>query len=132
MALGFGDGREILFPHVREDRARALLIEPANLFRPAQEDAAQNERAHARGMRLGVGERKRTAPRAAEHLPTLDLQMLAQPLDVLYEMPRRILFEARVRRALARTALINKHDAVSLWIEEATIIRHCAAAGAAV
>ena len=49
---------------------------------------------HALGMRLGVSERERRAPGAAEHLPALDAEMLAQPLHVVDEMPGGVLLEA--------------------------------------
>ena len=68
-ALRFGNDFQILFPHVREDGARALLIKPANLLRATQEDSAQDELAHALRVRLGVSQRERAAPRAAEDLP---------------------------------------------------------------
>src|SRR5262247_2653702 len=46
-ALRFRDDALVLLPHVWEDCARALLIEPFNLFRAAQKDAAQHKRANA-------------------------------------------------------------------------------------
>jgi hypothetical protein len=41
-------------------------------------------------VRLGVGERQRAAPRSAEDEPALDLEVLAQPLDVGDEVGGRV------------------------------------------
>src|SRR5262249_4250568 len=41
-ALGGRDRLEVLLPRVREEEARALLVEPRDLLRPDEEDAAQD------------------------------------------------------------------------------------------
>src|SRR4051812_7994091 len=82
IALFFWNDFQILFPHVREDVACALLIKPANLFRATKKDAAQDELPHSAGMRLRVSKRERAAPGAAEDLPSFYAQMLAQFFDV--------------------------------------------------
>ena len=47
------------------------------------EDASEDEAAHALWVRLRIGERERRAPGAAEdHVPLADRQVLAQSLDV--------------------------------------------------
>src|SRR5882672_1248583 len=78
-------------------------------------------------MSLGISERERATPRTTEDLPRRDFQMRAQTFDVLNEMPGCILFEACVRSALPGTALIEKHDAIDLGIEIATVVRRDAA-----
>ena len=123
-ALGLGDRREVVLPRVRGRCAgAAVLVEPVELPAAQQEDAAQHELGHALRVRLGVGERERRAPRAAEHLPALDAEVLAQRLDVGDEVPGRVVVEARVRRALAAAALVEQHDAVARRIEEAAHLR---------
>src|SRR5215207_5164625 len=131
-ALVFGDDLLELLPHVREDPARALLVEPAYLLRPAQEDAAQGQRAHALRVRLGVRERERAPPRAAEDVPGVDAELPAYLLDVLDQVPRRVPLQLRVRRALPRAALVEEDDAVGRRVEELPVLRDETAAGAAV
>ena len=97
-ALGLGDRREVVLPRVGEEAARAVLVEPVDLALAQQEDAAQHQLGHALGVRLRVGERERAAPRAAEHLPALDAEVLAQPLDVGDEVPGGVVLE-RTRAA---------------------------------
>src|SRR5262245_54958267 len=46
-AFRFGDDAHVMLPHVGEDCAGAFLVEPINLFRAAQKDAAQDERANS-------------------------------------------------------------------------------------
>src|SRR5688572_19808329 len=54
VALRLRDDAFVLLPHVGEDCVCAFLVEPVNLFRAAQKDAAQDERANALGMSLRV------------------------------------------------------------------------------
>jgi hypothetical protein len=91
------------------------------LARPEQEDAAQHQLAHHFRVTLRVGERQRAAPRAAEHLPAADREVLAQRLDVRDQVPRGVVDEAGVRRALAAAALIEQHDAMPRRIPEAAV-----------
>ena len=127
-----GDRLDVLLPGVREEGARAPLVEPVDLPLADEEDPAQHQLGHALRVRLGVGERQRAAPRAAEDLPPLDAEVLAQRLDVGDQVPRRVVDERRVRRALAAAALVEEHDAVRRGIEEAPVARLGAEAGAAV
>src|SRR5262249_29677713 len=71
-------------------------------------------------MRLGVGERERRAPRATEHLPALDAEVLAQLLDIVDEMPCRVLIDASMRRGAAAATLVEQHDAVAVRVVIAT------------
>src|SRR6187399_2540626 len=58
--------------------------------------------------------------------------MFAQRLDVGDEMPRSVVDEARTRPALARAALIEQHNAITLRIEESAHLGIGAAARSAV
>ena len=87
---------------------------------------------HALRMLLRIGERERRAPRAAEHLPAFDPEMLAQRFDVGDQVPRGVVHEARGGPALAAAALIEQHDAVALRVEEPAHLRIGAAARTAV
>jgi hypothetical protein len=71
-------------------------------------------------------------PRAAEHQPALDAQVLPQPLDVGDQVPGRVVDQTGVRPALAAAALIEQHDPVALRIEEPAHLRVGAPARAAV
>ena len=73
-SLGLWNQANILLPDIGKDRARAdaILIEPANLFLTAKKDPAQDQSQHAFGMRLGVSERERAAPRTAKDQPAFD------------------------------------------------------------
>src|SRR5690606_37071965 len=77
-------------------------------------------------------QRERAAPGAAEQLPAIDLQVLAQLLEVRHQVPGGVLLEARVRRAAPATALIEQDDAIDGGIEEPPLFRVGAAARAAV
>ena len=83
-------------------------------------------------MRLRVSQRERAAPRAAKDLPALNPQMLAYPLYVRDQMPSRIVFQIRVRRALARAALVKEDYAIRLRVKEAALFWDDAAARPAV
>src|SRR3954462_7298848 len=74
-------------------------------------------------MRLGVGERERAAPRPSEHEPAIDAEVYAQGFDVGHQVPGGVVDQRGVRLALAATALVEEHDAIAFWVEEATLPR---------
>src|SRR6266850_3926009 len=111
-----------LLPNIRKDPARALLVEPFNFFWTAQENSAQDQFAHPIRMGFRISECERAAPGTAEDLPAIDAEMLAQSLDICYEVPGRILFQTRVGRALAGAALIEKNNSINLRVEVATVV----------
>jgi len=80
-------------------------------------------------MGLGVGERQRRAPRAAEHQPLFDVRFGAQPLDVGDQIPGRVRLQRRERRRAAAAALIEQRDVVTFGIEQSTVIGRDSAAG---
>ena len=67
---------------VREDGAQAVQ-EPVHLGAAAEEDAAQHQGGDVGGVGLGVGQRERGAPGAAEEQPAVDIQVGAQALDIV-------------------------------------------------
>src|SRR5450631_4258634 len=118
VALIDGNGVAVGLPVVREELGGAVLIEPAYLGIPEQENTAQNDLADPLRIGLGVGKPKRAAPRPSEHQPALDAQMLAQAFDVGHEVPGGVLDQAGARAAAAAAPLIEYDDAVVLGIEE--------------
>ena len=83
-------------------------------------------------MRFRVSKGKRAAPRATEYLPGLDAQMFAQAFYVLDQIPGSVFFETRMRRALPRSALIEKHHTINFRIEVAPVVRRNSPAWSAV
>ena len=83
-------------------------------------------------MRLRVGEPERRAPRAAEHQPALDAEVLAQLLHVRDQVPGGVVDQTGVRPAASAAALIEQHDAIRVRIEKAPGAIVAAGAGAAV
>ena len=130
-AFGLGDEAGEVAPGLGKDVADAVQ-EPVDLGRAAEEDAAQHEGEAALRMVLGVGERERRSPRAAEDDPALDAQVLAQALDVGHEVGRGVGLEAAQRRRAAGAALVVDHDAVVRRVEELAVHRARTRAGAAV
>ena len=83
-ALTFGNDAHIMFPGFGKDGAGALavFVEPADFFRPAKKNAAQDETARSFRMYLGVGECESAAPRTAKHEPLFDAEVFAKAFDV--------------------------------------------------
>ena len=82
-------------------------------------------------MRLGVREPQRRPPRATEHEPALEAELLAQPLDVADQVRGRVdrqvdAVVGRIRRAVAAAALIEEHDAIRTRVEEPPPARRAA------
>src|ERR1700730_1317767 len=111
-----------LLPNIRKDPARALLVEPLNFFWTTKKNSAQDQFAHPIRMSLSISERQRAAPGTSKDLPVFNAEMLAQFLDVCYEIPGRILFQTRMRSALAGAALIEKNNSIEFRVEVATVV----------
>src|SRR5215467_10725691 len=120
-ALRFRDDAQILLPHVGEDCAGAFLVEPINLFRAAQKDAAQDERADSLRVCLRVSQGESASPRTAKNHPLFNAKMLAQPLDVRDQMPGCVFFQGSMRNAIARPSLIEQYNSIGFRVEEAAI-----------
>ena len=131
-ALVLGDRRDESLPWLGEQSRGAVPIEPAQLGAAHREDAAQHELADALRMRLGIGERQRRAPRAAEDEPALDGEHLPQPLDIGDEMPGGVGVERCVRGRAPAAALVEQEYPVASRVEKAAVIGDAAAARPAV
>jgi hypothetical protein len=83
-------------------------------------------------MRLGVRQRKRGSPRAAEDMPDRDLQQVAQCFDVADEVHRRIVGNLAVRSRAAGAALIEQDDTVVRRIEKPPVLWRASRSRAAV
>ena len=133
-ALGLREQPDELGIELRVQRAGTVrcAVEPIELPRAHQEDAAQHELGDPRRMGLRVGERQRRTPRTAEQLPALDAEVEAQCLHVLDEVPGGVVDQACMGAALAAAALVEQHDAVACRVEEPSLARIGAAARATV
>ena len=127
---------EVSLPLVGEQVRGLAAVEPVDLHGPAQEDPAQHEFGHPLGMGLGVGEPEGGAPGSAEHLPALDAEVLAHPLEVGDEMPRGVHPEVGavgdVGRAPPTAPLVDEHDPVRGRVEHPPVRGGDAPAGPAV
>ena len=74
-----------------------------------------NSRTRVR-MSLRIGKPKGRTPGAAENLPFVDAEMLADTLHIGDQIPRRILVQFRMWCRFPTTALIEKDDAIALGI----------------
>ena len=73
-------------------------------------------------MGLGIGEAERRAPAAAEHHPFVDAAHLAQPLDIVDQVPGGVGLEIGVRRRFARAALVEQQHVIFGRIELAAMV----------
>src|SRR5215470_20381105 len=131
-ALRFRDDAHVLLPHVGKDRAGAFLVEPVNLFRAAQKDTAQDERANSLWVSLRVSQSESASPRTAKDHPLFNAKMLAQPLDVRDQMPGCVFFQGSMWSAIACPSLIEQYNSIGCRVEESAIVCDQSAAGAAV
>ncbi|EFE50041.1 hypothetical protein NEIELOOT_01295 [Neisseria elongata subsp. glycolytica ATCC 29315] len=110
----------------------AGLAQPVDFDLAAEEDAAQDQPAHAFGMGFGVGQREGAAPRAAEYQPAFDAQHFAYFFNVGHQIPSRVLAGFGVGQGTAAAALVDDDDAVFFGVEKSAAGRRCARARAAV
>ncbi|MNI38957.1 hypothetical protein D3C73_931210 [compost metagenome] len=132
MTLRFRNGGDEGLPFVGKHFRDAELIVPVELRLRQRIDAAQKKLGDAIRMRFGIGECQCRTPGAAEHLPLVDADHFAEPLDIGYQMPCRIGFKPRVRRRAAATALVEQEDVVKVRIEQPRLDRRDPAARSAV
>ena len=123
-----------LVPFVRvKPRGAAFFIKPVDLILLEEENPPKHQLGNSLRVSLRVSERKGRAPGAAERHPLVDLgDLLPQLLDVVDEVPGRIVFDARIGRRLAAAALVEDEDLVLVRIELPPVIGARSAARTAV
>ena len=72
-------------------------------------------------VRLGVEQREGGAPGAANHQPLLDAEMAAQGLDVVHQVPSRVVPNLAPGRAAPGAALVEGDEPVALRVEQAAV-----------
>ena len=92
---------------IRVDTTGTILVEPAQFLRTHQKNSPQHQLGDPFRVCLGIDQRQRAAPRAAEYLPALDIEVIAKRLNIADQISRRIMFQAGMRPALASTALVK-------------------------
>src|SRR5271167_5099654 len=97
-----------LLPNLRIDGADRVPS-PFLLRRACEENARKNESAAALRMPLAVSKRECGSPRSPENHPLLDAEAGSQRLDILHEVPRRIVLERTEGRGCTTSPLIEKH-----------------------
>lgn len=107
---------------ISEQEARPLLVEPQQLLSSQGEDTSEDQSQAAIRVRLRIGERQRRAPRSSKDDPAVDAEVLSQLLDVLYEMPGRVLLKRGVRGRLSRASLVEQDAAVVRGIKVLSVI----------
>jgi hypothetical protein len=122
---------------LREEERQTAAEQPVEFGMAAGGHAEHDELADALGVGLRVRERERGPPRAAEHEPALDPEVLAHPLEVLDQVLRLVRAQigrgvARARQALPRVSLVDKNDPVCIQVEELEVLRDTARPGPAV
>src|SRR5262249_29602465 len=85
---------------------KPLHLAPLHKANTAQDDAED-----AIGMRFGISQRQRAAPRTPEYVPALDRKMLPQGFDVLHEKLRGVIARLAKRRRTPCPTLIEDDDA---------------------
>ena len=96
------------------------------------EDAAQRERLDPLRVRLRVRKGERAPPAPAEHVPLVDLDVLAHLFKVGDERPRVVVLELGGGQRVARPALVDEDDVVQVRVEALGVLVVTAAAGTAV
>lgn len=111
-------------PLVGEEASR-VVVQPSHVAPSGQGHRQEDELADAVGMALGVRERERHAPRAAQDEPLLDAEVLTEPLDVGDEVVGRVGDEGLHRlggrrQGSTRHALVEGDDSIAIRIEPST------------
>ena len=130
VALFHRDGCHIVLPVVREQAARALLVEPANILRAGEEDAAHDQAMHALGVGLRVGQGQGRTPGTAEQHPFVDAQVLADALKVGDQIPGGVVLETGPWRRAAAATLVEGDNMVEVRVEIAAALGVATGAGA--
>src|SRR5687767_15671075 len=96
------------FPVIGKDLGGTVLIKPRELLPPRQEYPAKYQSHTPIRMIYPIRETQRAAPGPAKNVPFIDIEFLAERLDVLDQVPRRVLAKLRMRRRTTRPALDRK------------------------
>src|SRR3546814_18312811 len=72
-------------------------------------------------MRLGISERQRRAPGAAEDHPFFDADHVAKPLDVGDKVPGGVGLEVGMRRRAYAAALVEQDDVVESRVKQSPL-----------
>ena len=129
--LIFGDQVHETRPQFGPEPPGPTAVKPIKLGLRHQKDAAQDQMAHRFGVRLGIDQRKRRAPRAAKNHPFVDAKRGANQLDIGDQMPCRVVRDRRMRGGAPASALIEQHHTVDLGVEIPPHRRAATTAGAA-
>ena len=111
--------------------------EPVDVGGRARADGADHHGGHLVRVALGVGRAEHRSPREPEDDPALDVEVLAEPLDVgdvVVHVDARPVDAplAGVRGAAPRRPLVEQHGAMALQVEVAAGARGAAGARTAV
>ena len=87
MPLRDRDRLEEGVPIVGKDPACTLLVEPVDLFGAAKKYSSQDQRRDPLRVRFRIGQRQCRAPGTAKDQPTIDVQPVADTLDVGDQVP---------------------------------------------
>ena len=116
-ALVLGDRRHEAVPDIGPEQAGAAAIEPVEFGPGHQEHPAQRQVGRPVGMRLGIDQRQRRAPRAAEHDPAADPQGGADRLHVRDQIPGGVGGDAGMGPRPAAAALVEQHHPIGRRVE---------------
>ena len=124
-------------PLLGKEHRDAAAEQPVEFGVAAGRHPEQDQLGDAVRMAFGVGQGQRAAPRSAKHQPAVDLQVPAQRLHVIDELPGGVALQVGrratgVRRASSTAALIEQHDAIRRRIEQSAMPRRAAGTGPAV
>ena len=117
VAFRLGERLDEIAPGFGKDVADAVQ-KPVHFAGPAEEYSTQHQPEAPLGMRLGIGQCQRAAPRPAEQEEPVDFQMFAQGLYIVDQMRGGVVGEFAARRGPACAALIENDDPVAARIEE--------------
>jgi hypothetical protein len=96
-----------------------------------EEDGAKDETADALPMPLGISQRQRRPPRAADHQPTGDAELTPDAFDIGDQMVGGVRLQAIGRLTPPGPALIEQDRAEARGVEQFALPRAAAAARAA-
>jgi len=99
------------------------VVEPVDFAWTDRGHRTKNDRVHAAGMSLGVGESQHGTPAHTEHYPAVDAKILPEQLDITDEMWSRVglktrRMDRRMRCAASTTTLSERNRPEDRRVEE--------------